>query len=301
MLRPALLLLAGILSLPAADPAPARPAPVRGPDRILHPWQEGTWAGQLPDNWKVEGPEQSEVTSHMGGTLTLKNISDPILAYYAPDKKPEQPAKGIIVCPGGGYNILAWDLEGTEVAAFLSRQGYHAWVLKYRLPRKDLDSVRHLPALQDVQRSLSLLRSQAAGINLNPSQLGIMGFSAGGHLAAISATTGNDRTYPARDAIDATSCRPDFCALIYPAYLFQDAKNPGLVPGPGNPPAFLSHSADDPLTYQNSARFFDTLRSHKIPAELHVWPSGGHGYGMRSPASPKPWPDLLATWLAAKG
>lgn len=292
--------LAGILSLPAADPAPNRPATAHAPDRILHPWQEGTWAGQLPDNWKTGGPEQSEVIPHMGGTLTLKNISDPILAYYAPDKKSEQPAPGIIICPGGGYNILAWDLEGTEIAAFLGSRGYHAWVLKYRLPRKDLDAIRHLPALQDAQRSLSLIRQQAPVFNLDPSRLGIMGFSAGGHLAAITSTTGNNRAYPARDAIDATSCRPDFCALIYPGYLFTDAKSPGLIPGPGTPPVFLSHSADDPLTYQNSARFFDTLRSHNIPAELHVWPNGGHGYGMRPPHSPQPWPDLLANWIAAR-
>jgi acetyl esterase/lipase len=299
MIRPALLLLllAGVFPLAAADPVPARP-PVREPDLLIHPWQEGSWAGQLPGDWKVEGPEQSETTSHMGGTLALKNISDPVLAYYAPDKKPDKPAPGIIVCPGGGYNILAWDLEGTEVAAFLSSKGYHAWVLKYRLPRKGLDAARHLPALQDAQRSLSLLRGQAAALHLDPARIGIMGFSAGGHLAGITATTGNERAYPARDAIDAIPCRPDFCALIYPAYLFKDDKNPGLAPGPGNPPAFLCHSADDGLTYQNSSRFYDTLRSYKIPAELHVWPDGGHGYGMRSPKSPKPWPDLLAGWLA---
>ena len=299
MFRPIFMLLAGILSLSAAAPAP--PAPVREPDRILHPWQEGSWGGELPGDWKAAGAEQSEVTAHMGGTLTIKNISDPILAYYAPDKKSEQPAKGIIICPGGGYHILAWDLEGTEVAAFLSRHGYHAWVLKYRLPRKDLDAVRHLPALQDAQRSLSFLRSQAGALNLAPDQLGIMGFSAGGHLAAITATSGNERAYPARDAIDAVPCRPDFCGLIYPAYLFKDDNNPGLVPGPGTPAVFLSHSADDALTYQNSSRFFDLLRTHKIRAELHLWPDGGHGYGMRSPHSPKPWPDLLAAWLAGKG
>ena len=295
MSRSSLLLSCFVASLApifAADPTPAR-----DPDRIVHPWQEGTWAGQLPGGWKVDGPEQSETTAHMGGTVTLKNISDPILAYFAPSKKPEKPASGIIICPGGGYNILAWDLEGTEVATFLSRHGYHAWVLKYRLPRKGLDTERHLPALQDAQRSLSLLRSQAAALHLDPVKIGIMGFSAGGHLAAITATSGNERSYPARDSIDAVSCRPDFCALIYPAYLFQDAKSAGLVPGSGTPPAFLSHSADDGLTYQNSSRFFDTLRTHRIPAELHIWPDGGHGYGMRSPKSPKPWPELLASWL----
>lgn len=280
----------------AADPAPPRP-PVREPDKVLHPWQEGDWKGQLPGGWTLEGAEQPEVTGHMGGTLTLKNISDPVLAYFAPDKKPGKPGKGIIICPGGGYNILAWDLEGTEVATFLSARGYHAWVLKYRLPRKETDPIRHLPALQDAQRSLSLIRSQASTLGVDPSQLGIMGFSAGGHLAAITATTGNERAYPARDSIDHSPCRPDFCALIYPAYLLAGDKNPGLVPGPGSPPAFLSHSADDGLSYRNSSSFFDALQSRKIRAELHVWPDGGHGYGMRSPHTPKSWPQLLAAWL----
>ncbi len=294
MSRPALLcLLAALSSLTAAGPMP-----VRAPDRLLFPWQEGAWAGKLPSDWTVEGPEQSELTAHMGGTLTLKNISSPTLAYFAPDKKSDKPATGIIICPGGGYNILAWDLEGTEVAAFLSSKGIHSWVLKYRLPRKDLDPARHLPALQDAQRSLSLIRSQADRYNLDPTKLGIMGFSAGGHLAALTATSGNDRSYPARDAIDALPCRPDFCALIYPAYLFKDNKNPGLAPGPNTPPTFLSHSADDPLTYQNSTQFRDALQIHKIPSELHLWPDGGHGYGMRSPNSPAPWPGLLAAWIA---
>ena len=294
--RPVLaLLLLGLLSAHAADPS--LPA-VRGPDRLIHPWQEGGWKGQLPGGWKIEGPEKSEVTPHMGGTLALKNVSDPALAYFAPDKKEAPSGKGVIICPGGGYNILAWDLEGTEVATFLSSLGHHAWVLKYRLPRQGQDTVRHLPALEDAQRSLSLLRSQAASIGLNPGQLGIMGFSAGGHLSALTATAGNDRAYPARDAIDQVSCRPDFCALIYPAYLFKDDKSPGLIPGPGSPPAFLSHSADDGLTYRNSSHFFDALQSHKIRSELHLWPDGGHGYGMRSPVTPKAWPALFAAWLA---
>ena len=293
---PALLVLLASfpLSLFAADPAAAP----RAPDQLIHPWQEGGWKGQLPGDWKTGGPEISEVTKHMGGTLTLKNISDPLLAYYAPVKRSATPTKGMVVCPGGGYNILAWDLEGTEIAAFLSGQGYHAWVLKYRLPREGKDEVRHLAALQDAQRSISYLRSQAVAIGVDPAAIGIMGFSAGGHLAAITSTSGNERAYPARDAIDAVPCRPDFSALIYPGYLLKNEQNPGLVPGPGAPPTFLSHSADDGLSYQNSSGFFDALRTHKIRAELHVWPDGGHGYGMRSPDSPKGWPSLLAAWLA---
>jgi acetyl esterase/lipase len=297
---PALFCLWMLLPLHAADTVGGAPVPSpRASDQVIHPWQEGGWKGQpLPGDWKIDGPEVSGVIKHMGGTLTLKNISDPILAYYAPDKKPVGPVKGMVVCPGGGYHILAWDLEGTEIATFLNQQGYHAWVLKYRLPREGQDPVRHLPALQDAQRSISYLRSQAGTIGLDPAGIGIMGFSAGGHLAAITSASGNERAYPARDAIDAISCRPDFSALIYPAYLMKDDKIAGLVPGPGAPPAFLSHSADDELSYQNSSGYFDALRSHKIRAELHIWPDGGHGYGMRSPDSAKAWPSLLAAWLA---
>jgi len=284
------LLLASLFQAAAADPVPV-------PDQLLHPWQEGAWKGQLPGDWKLESPESSETTPHMGGTLALKNISDPVLAYYAPVPRPSLPAKGIMVCPGGGYNILAWDLEGTEIASWLSHLGYHAWVLKYRLPRPGTEDSRHLAALQDAQRSISLLRSKASALHLQPDQIGIMGFSAGGHLAAITSTTGNTRAYPARDAIDEIPCRPDFTVLIYPAYLVKDGHQPGLIPGPDAPRAFLSHSADDGLTSHNCSDYFYTLQSHHIPAELHLWPDGGHGYGMRSPLSPKSWPNLLAAWL----
>jgi len=292
-LRPLLCLLLPAF-LTSAMAAPEAPRP---PDQTIHPWQEGDWKGQLPGDWKIEGPEVSETISHMGGTLTLKNISDPLLAYYAPTLTAGAAAKGIVICPGGGYNILAWDLEGTAIAAWLSKAGYHAWVLKYRLPRPNTDDVRHLAGLQDAQRSISFLRSQATALHLQPDQLGIMGFSAGGHLAAITSTTGTERAYPARDAIDAVSCRPDFTILIYPAYLVKEDKIPGLIPGPGSPPAFLSHSADDPLTSRNSSGYFYALRQYKIPAELHLWPDGGHGYGMRSPGSPQGWPQLLENWL----
>lgn len=311
--RPILLLAFSLLTLPsaiqAADAAPAPSAiqprpPVREPDRLIHPWQEGDWKGKLPSDWSTPGPEIQVPTDHMGGIITIKNVSDPVLAYFAPatsSTAPATPAKGIIICPGGGYNILAWDHEGTEVATFLSARGYHAWVLKYRLPRPgNLDPVRHLPALQDAQRSISVLRSQAESYKLDPSQLGIMGFSAGGHLSAITSTSGNNRSYAPLDAIDKTSCRPDFCALIYPAYLFHDDKNEGLAPGPDAPPAFLCHSANDGLTYRNSSSWFDALQSHQIRSELHIFPDGGHGYGMRSPLSPKAWPELLAAWMATK-
>ncbi|MDB6069273.1 MAG: xylanase, partial [Verrucomicrobiales bacterium] len=168
-LRPILLFAFSLLAIPATTSAadPARP-PVREPDRIIHPWQEGDWKGNLPSGWTTPGPEIQAPTDHMGGIITIKNVSDPILAYFAPAPASASAAKGLIICPGGGYNILAWDHEGTEVATFLSARGYHAWVLKYRLPRPgNLDTVRHLPALQDAQRSISFIRSQAETFKLD--------------------------------------------------------------------------------------------------------------------------------------
>ncbi|MES2708966.1 MAG: alpha/beta hydrolase [Verrucomicrobiota bacterium] len=301
LFRSAAAVLMGFLTTVSAAP-PNAPAN-REPDKVIHFWQEGDWKGGLPDQWKLEGPELSVPTDHMGGITTIKNISDPVLAYFAPDKAhaAEGKGKGIIICPGGGYNILAWDLEGTEIATWLSGLGYHAWVLKYRLPRPGTKDVRHLAALQDAQRALSLVRSQAKETGLNPDQLGIMGFSAGGHLAAMASLKFDERSYPARDAIDAVSCRPSFTVLIYAAYLVKDndsPMDPEYVVTASTPPAFLSHAADDPIPCRTPIEYFQALRKNKVSAELHIWPDGGHGYGMRSALSPKDWPNRLAAWLA---
>ena len=208
----------------------------------------------------------------------------------------------MIVCPGGGYNILAWDLEGTEVATWLSGQGVHAFVLKYRLPKGN--DVRHAAALQDAQRAISLVRSRAEAWGLAADQIGIMGFSAGAHLSAMAATNHAKRSYEARDTIDAVSCRPDFAGLIYSAYLLADAKDPasGINPemplGPDTPPCFLAHAMDDPLPCANATAWVLALQKLKIPAELHIYADGGHGYGLRSDKSVKGWAGDMAAWLA---
>lgn len=295
--------LTAMLAPTIASAAPPNAPANREPDKTIHLWQEGAWKGELPGQWKTEGAEVVVPTDHMGGITTIKNISDPVLAYFAPDKTKaaDGKGKGIIICPGGGYNILAWDLEGTEIATWLSSLGYHAWVLKYRLPRPGTTDARHLAALQDAQRALSLVRSQAKDTGLNPDQLGIMGFSAGGHLAALASLKSDERSYPARDEIDAVSCRPSFTVLVYAAYLVKDndsTLDPEYVINDKTPPAFLTHAADDPIPCRTPIEYFLALRKHNVPAELHLWPDGGHGYGMRSPLTPKAWPGLLATWLA---
>lgn len=284
-------------------PALAQNKPAaRDADELIRIWKEGEWKGALPDDWQLEGPEKSEVTQHMGGTITLKNISEPRLDYFKPSA--EKAAKrAVIVCPGGGYNILAWDLEGTEIATWLSAAGYHALVLKYRLPRSG--DVRHAAALQDAQRAISIVRSRAREWGIAEDQIGIMGFSAGAHLSALTATHHDKRSYPAKDAIDAVSCRPDFVGLIYPAYLLADAKNAAagisseLPVTAGTPPAFLIHAMDDPLPCAGSTAWLLALKEQNIPAELHIYADGGHGYGMRSDKTVQAWPAAMAAWLAS--
>lgn len=292
--------LSALLSLGLAAPAQEKPA-ARPADETVKIWQEGAWKGEMPNGWKIEGPEKAEVTKHMGGTTTLKNISEPLVEYYKPAG--ENPARrAIIICPGGGYNILAWDLEGTEVATWLNARGIHAFVLKYRLPKGN--DVRHAAALEDAQRAISLVRSRADTYGIAPNQIGIMGFSAGAHLSALAATHHAKRSYEPKDAIDAVSCRPDFVAFIYPAYLLADAKNPAsgihadLPIGPDTPPAFLAHAMNDPLPCAGSTAWLLALQQYKVPAELHIYPDGGHGYGLRSDKSVRAWSDRFAEWLA---
>jgi acetyl esterase/lipase len=284
---------------PATPTPEAAPAPARKEDGIVKLWHEGAWQGAMPGGWKPEGEETSEKTAHMGGTLAVKNVAEPALHYY----KPAAPGtRAVIICPGGGYHILAWDLEGTEVAEWLNRQNIHAFVLKYRLPRGNEE--RHAAALQDAQRAISFVRSQAQTYGLAQDQIGIMGFSAGAHLSALAATQFKKRSYDGRDAIDTVSCRPDFAGLIYPAYILKDQKDPAsglhaLLPaGADTPPAFLVHAMDDPLPCANSMAWVLAMQPLKVTAELHIYPDGGHGYGLRSDKSVKAWPAQMATWLA---
>jgi acetyl esterase/lipase len=291
-----------LLAVLTCSVATAQEKPVpRAADEVIKIWALGEWRGQLPGDWKIEGPEKTEVTKHMGGTLTVKNISEPALEYFKPaGDKPTH--RAVIVCPGGGYNILAWDLEGTEIAQWLNNQGVHAFVLKYRLPKGQ--DVRHLAALQDAQRAISVVRASAESRDIAPDRIGIMGFSAGAHLSALAATNAAKRSYDGRDAIDKQSCRPDFAGLIYSAYLLKDAKepaggiNPDLPLGPDTPPCFLVHTLDDPLPCANATAWALALKEHKVPCELHLYAEGGHGYGLRSDKSVRAWPGNMALWFA---
>ncbi|MFO0910394.1 MAG: alpha/beta hydrolase [Isosphaeraceae bacterium] len=209
---------------------------------------------------------------------------------------------------GGGYNILAMDLEGREVAEWLNSIGVTAVVLKYRVPRRPDTSKTDPPAvaLMDAQRAVSLVRSKAKEWEIDPDRIGILGFSAGGHLAAWTATHGDRRSYEESDAVDRASCRPDFAVLVYPAYLQKkddpDTLSPEIRVSSQTPPTFLAHADNDPINPENSALFFLAMKRANVPVELHIYKSGGHGFGLRPEGTPcSTWPQRCEEWLKDRG
>lgn len=254
------------------------------------------WPNGNPDCWTLSEPETGE---ERGGILRIRNVSEPLIEIYQPEK---DKANGLsmIIAPGGGYSILAWNHEGEEIAEWLNGFGVTAFVLKYRLPKKG-DPSRHHVALQDSQRAVRLVRAHAEEWGIRPDKIGIMGFSAGGHLSAITATKFNEPNYDPVDEADQLSCRPDFVGLIYPAYLFDKESqklNADFNVTSENPPTFFTHTGDDPVTVESSLIFYQALRNAGVAAELHVFPKGGHGYGMRTEVPGiASWPDLYKAWI----
>ncbi len=250
------------------------------------------WSGDVPGEKEIKhAPVQSSNTK--GDVIRLKEVTNPALVVYKPEIANSSEA-GIIICPGGGYSILAIDKEGYEIAEWLNSLGYTAFVLQYRVPQKQQG------ALNDIQRALRLVRARADDYQLNPQKIGVMGFSAGGSLCARASTQFNADTYAKRDDIDSFSCRPDFAVLIYPAYLDQGENRsltPELTISESTPPFFVFGTADD--KYGNSSLVITTaLRDNKIPVELHVLAQGGHGYGLRpGNMAAETWPVLLKGWL----
>ena len=203
----------------------------------------------------------------------------------------------MIISPGGGYNHLLMDKEGTEIAAWLNSIGITALVLKYRVPHN------REGALQDIERALRLTRSQAAGWNIDPKRLGVIGFSAGGHLSARACTLFDHPAYPAMDAIDQQSCRPDFAVLVYPAYLDNQkgAITPDLNLGANIPPTLIVHNEDD-KGYSPGSKLYDAaLTETKVPHEFIFYKSGGHGYGLHCTGEARAWPDAASAWLLQHG
>ncbi len=242
-----------------------------------------------PSDGRPAGREVTRITNVVSPTLTV---------YRAPQEKNSGAA--IIVFPGGGYRILAIDLEGTEVCEWLNSIGITALLVKYRVPESP-GVPRYQAPLQDAQRALGIVRSHAKEWNVDPQRIGILGFSAGGHLSATLLQNGQ-RTYPRVDAADDISCRPDFAILIYPAYLSIQDKgeqiSPEVQPQPGTPPLFIVQAEDDHTFIQGTLLYYRALVTAKIPAELHIYETGGHGYGLRPTSAPVThWPQLAEAWL----
>ncbi len=257
------------------------------------------WPGGNPGGWKDPAPE--EKTRDAGSGITrVRHVNTPELLVYRPDRHRAN-GIGVLICPGGGYSILAIDHEGHDIARRCAAAGFAAFVLKYRLPRPGTDDVRYLPGLQDAQRALSLIRARAGQWGVR--KLGIMGFSAGAHLAAVTATHWRKRTYAAVDAVDKQSCRPDSVGLIYPAYLVKGAESGELadevrIP-PNMPAVFLVQTEDDSIRVENSIFFYRALKENNVRAEMHLYAEGGHGYGLRAPERPVgAWIELYLEWLA---
>ena len=251
------------------------------------------WPGKVPLATK---PKAEAVISenNKGGVTRIAEVTNPLMKVYQPAENKANGA-AIIICPGGGYSILAIDKEGYEVAQWFSNLGFTTFVLQYRVPQQQE------AALMDVQRAIRMVRSQANQWSLDPARIGVMGFSAGGSLTAKAATLFEQPNYPVVDAMDSVSARPDFAMLIYPAYLDKGENNtltPELEVSSSTPPTFLFVAADD--GHANSALVMAAaLREAKVPVEAHVYPIGGHGYGLRpGNQAAITWPALAKKWLS---
>lgn len=231
--------------------------------------------------------------------VRLGNISVPTLTVYEP--KGKNTGAAVVVFPGGGYHILAVDLEGTEVCDWLNSVGIACVLVNYRVPDSG-PYPKSSAALQDAQRALGLVRSRAGGWHIDPKRVGVLGFSAGAHLSAALSTHFEQRLYDPIDDADKVSCRPDFAVIVYPGYLAlaeqNFAPNSEIHVTEKTPPSFIVQAEDDPVHVENSTVYFLALKNAKVPAEMHLYANGGHGYGLRRTELPiTAWPKLAEAWL----
>ncbi len=255
----------------------------------------------LPAEADLTKPTENLVAGRR--VIRLGNVSSPTIEVYRPAAE-RRNGTAVLVCPGGAYHILALDLEGTEVCEWLNSLGVTGVLLKYRVPRRE-GLEKHAAPLQDAQRAMGLIREHAGEWGIDPQRVGVLGFSAGGHLAAATSTIPG-RTYPKVDAADDRSSRPDFAVLVYPGYLTvkeeDDRVAPELAINAETPPTFLVMSQDDPVRVENVLGYASALKKAAVPFELHVYPTGGHGYGLRRASDAvTTWPDRAADWMKSRG
>jgi len=276
---------------------------------------EGNAPGLKPNELK-----EANVSTANDGIIRLRNVSNPSLTVFTPKKKTSDAA--VIICPGGGYSILAWDHEGLNLGKWFAERGMTAFVLKYRLPQPEMFENSEIRPLQDVQQAFRILRKNANKYKIDPNKIGIMGFSAGGHLAA---TASNNFKEQVGEIVDNNySVRPDFSILVYPVISFSDrighsgsrdnliGKNPAiakieqysndLLVTKDTPPAFLVHAFDDPVNINNSINYYKSLKKHGIASELHLYDSGGHGFSLKktNKGPVADWHKRLEEWLKWK-
>ncbi len=283
-----------VLALTGAASAADAPIPLW---LDVAPGDKGDLGGERDTTKPTDGKVAGQSVQRIG------NVSKPTLTIYRAPKEKDTGA-AVLICPGGAYNILALDLEGTEVCEWLNSMGVTAGLLKYRVPRR-AGLEKHAAPLQDAQRAFSLLRQRAGDLGLDPQRMGVLGFSAGGHLAATFSTTA-ERTYPAVDDADKVKLRPDFTVLIYPAYLTVKEQNDALSPEvhvtTNTPPTFICMAQDDGVRMENALFYTLALKQAKVPVEFHLYPTGGHGYGLRHTGEPvATWPDRAGDWLRTRG
>jgi acetyl esterase/lipase len=271
------------------------------------------WPGAAPDQQAVPGPEYAEKTDAkdlVAGEpyMYINDVSRPTMTVYSP--KGKNTGVAVVVFPGGGYEILAIDLEGTEACDWLTAKGITCVLLKYRVP-----SPRSTPnwgaypqskmALDDAQRTLGLVRLHAAEWGVDPHKVGVLGFSAGGHLVAATSTLWQKRMYAPVDAADQESCRPDFGVAIYPGHLSFDFPhlNPNVPVTKQTPPTFLLQAEnDDSDSVEDSLAYYIALKDAGVLVEMHLYAHGGHAFGLRPTKLPiTHWPELVETWLGTIG
>jgi len=267
------------------------------------------WPGAAPDAEAVPGPESCATTTKLiaGEPVVLvNNVSQPTMTVYSP--KGTNTGAAVVVFPGGGYNCLAIDLEGTEICDWLTSKGITAVLLKYRVPTLRFEGYRESrQALQDAQRAVGLVRFRAAEWHVDPHKIGVLGFSAGGHMVAAMSTRFDRRLYPTVDAADEESCRPDFAIALYPGHLWKRRGNlelnPNVPVSSNTPPTFILQAQDDPVDpVENSLAYYIALKKARVPVEMHLYAQGGHAFGLRRTEHPiTRWPALAETWLQTIG
>lgn len=282
---------------------------------VLKVWPSGVPGSVKSDSWVEKSTEANGVTSR------YEKVTDPTLTVFLPTAE-KATGTAVLICPGGGYGVLAFDHEGYAVARWLNENGIAAYILKYRLPSDLIMKDKSIGPLQDAQEAIRIIRRNREHWNINPNKIGVIGFSAGGHLASTLSTHYSEKIY---DANDTTSARPDFSLLIYPVISFDASfthagsrknligDNPSQIAidhfsnelqiNAKTPPAFLVHSSDDKtVPVKNSLVYYENLVKNNVTSEMHIFQKGGHGYGLSvDKGTQASWPELCIKWLNSNG